>query len=135
MSIGPPKPSAPYQTPTISRKTPKPRVARFKGTSTKRERRVRGSIRIPIRGRYREVAPPERLVYTLAWDGTTGHAVIETTTFEDLGEGRTKVTTRSLFDNAKERDAMLDLGMETGLAQSHVALDRLLAKLVGQGGS
>jgi uncharacterized protein YndB with AHSA1/START domain len=51
---------------------------------------------------------------------------MDTTTFEDLGEDRTKVISRSLFDNAQERDAMLDLGMEAGVAQSHAALDRLL---------
>jgi uncharacterized protein YndB with AHSA1/START domain len=79
-------------------------------------------------GHYREVTPPERLVSTFAWDGMTGHAVVETTTFEDLGDDRTKVISRSLFDNTQERDAMLGLGMETGLAQSYIALDRLLAE-------
>lgn len=85
-------------------------------------------------GRYREIAPPERLVLTFAWDGMTGHAVIDTTTFEDLGDSRTKVVVRSLFDNPQERDAMLDLGMETGLAQSYAALDRLLAGSVAAQG-
>jgi uncharacterized protein YndB with AHSA1/START domain len=79
-------------------------------------------------GRYCEIAPPGRLVSTFTWDGMTGHAVVDTTTFEDLGDGRTKVIVRSLFDNPQERDAMLDLGMETGLAQSYAALDRLLAE-------
>jgi uncharacterized protein YndB with AHSA1/START domain len=85
-------------------------------------------------GYYREIAPPERLVSTFAWDGMTGHAVLETTTFEELGDGRTKVISHSLFDNTHERDAMLGLGMETGLAQSYTALDRLLAKSVAAQG-
>jgi uncharacterized protein YndB with AHSA1/START domain len=79
-------------------------------------------------GRYREVSPPERLVATFGWDGMAGHTVLETTTFEDLGEGRTKVISRSLFENRTDRDAMLGSGMEKGMAQSYAALDRLLAR-------
>jgi uncharacterized protein YndB with AHSA1/START domain len=78
-------------------------------------------------GSYREVTAPERLVYTFAWDGMSGHEIVDTTTFEDLGDGRTKVVSHSLFESTEERDGMLGLGMETGLAQSYAALDRLLA--------
>jgi uncharacterized protein YndB with AHSA1/START domain len=78
-------------------------------------------------GVYREVTPPERLVWTFAWDGMAGHAVLDTTTFEDLGDGRTKVVSHSLFQASQERDAMLGFGMQKGLDQSYAALDRLLA--------
>jgi uncharacterized protein YndB with AHSA1/START domain len=80
-------------------------------------------------GRYREVSPPERLVWTFEWDGMPGHVAVDTTTFEDLGDGRTKVITRSLFHTTEERDGMLNSGMQTGLDQSYAALDRLLAQL------
>jgi uncharacterized protein YndB with AHSA1/START domain len=79
-------------------------------------------------GIYREVTPPERLAWTFAWDGMAGHAVLDTTTFEDLGEGRTKVVSQSLFQTSQERDAMLGYGMQKGLEQSYAALDRLLAE-------
>ena len=82
-------------------------------------------------GRFREVTPPERLVQTFEWDGMPGHVAVETTTFEDLGDGRTKVVTTSLFHTTEERDGMLSSGMETGLNQSYAALDRLLAELAG----
>ena len=78
-------------------------------------------------GRYREVVPPERLVHTFEWDGMPGYVVIENTTFEDLGDGRTKVVAMSLFHTAGERDGMLHSGMELGLTQSYAALDRVLA--------
>ncbi|MBS1240585.1 MAG: Activator of Hsp90 ATPase 1 family protein [Gemmatimonadetes bacterium] len=78
-------------------------------------------------GRYREVTPPERLVQTFEWDGMPGYVAIETTTFEDLGDGRTRVVTLSLFHTTEERDGMLSSGMEEGLNQSYAALDRLLA--------
>lgn len=79
-------------------------------------------------GRYREVTPPERLVMTFEWDGMPGHVVVETATFEDLGDGRTRVVNMSLFHTTEERDGMLQSGMEQGLNQSYAALDRLLAR-------
>jgi len=78
-------------------------------------------------GRYREVTPPERIVHTFEWDGLPGYVVINDTTFEDLGDGRTKIVTTSLFYASEERDGMLASGMEEGLNQSYAALDRLLA--------
>jgi uncharacterized protein YndB with AHSA1/START domain len=82
-------------------------------------------------GRYREVTPQERLVQTFEWDGMPGYVAVETATFEDLGEGRTKVVTTSLFHTTEERDGMLRSGMEEGLNQSYAALDRLLASRAG----
>jgi uncharacterized protein YndB with AHSA1/START domain len=78
-------------------------------------------------GRYREVTPPERLVYTFEWDGMPGHVVVDAVTFEALGEDRTRVVTVSLFHTPEERDGMLSSGMEAGLQESYAALDRLLA--------
>ena len=78
-------------------------------------------------GRFREVTPPERLVMTFEWDGMPGHTLVETITLEDLGGGRTRVVTLSLFFTPEERDGMLGSGMEQGLDESYAALDRLLA--------
>jgi uncharacterized protein YndB with AHSA1/START domain len=80
-------------------------------------------------GRYREVTPQERIVQTFEWDGMPGHVVVETATFEDLGDGRTRVINTSLFHTTAERDGMLSSGMEQGLTQSYAALDGLLAKI------
>ena len=66
---------------------------------------------------------------TFEWDGMPGYVAIDTVTLEDLGDGRTKVVSTSLFHTAEERDGMLKSGMETGLNQSYEALDRVLAKL------
>jgi uncharacterized protein YndB with AHSA1/START domain len=80
-----------------------------------------------FRGTYREVTPPERIVQTFEWEGMPGHVVVETATFEDLGE-RTKVTAISLFHTSEERDGMLDSGMERGLTETHDRLAELLAQ-------
>ena len=80
-------------------------------------------------GRYREVTPPSHMAMTFEWDGMPGYVAVDTVTLEDLGDGRTKVVTVSLFHTTEERDGMLKSGMETGLNQSYEALDRVLAKL------
>ena len=79
-------------------------------------------------GRFREVTPPERIVQTFEWDGMPGHVMVNAMTLQDLGDGRTKVVTISLFHTREERDGMLKSGMEQGLNQSYAVLDRLLAK-------
>jgi uncharacterized protein YndB with AHSA1/START domain len=80
-------------------------------------------------GRYREVTPQERVVQTFEWDGMPGYVAVNTTTFEDLGDGRTRLVTTSLFHTPEERDGMLSSGMEQGLNESYAALDRLLVEL------
>lgn len=78
-------------------------------------------------GRFREITPQERIVQTFEWDGMPGYVTVDTATFVDLGDGRTKVVTDSLFHTTEERDGMMQAGMADGLNQSYAALDRLLA--------
>lgn len=78
-----------------------------------------------FKGVYREVAPPERIVQSFEWEGMPGHVVIETASFEALGE-RTRVRGVSLFHTTEERDGMLASGMEKGLSDSHDRLAELL---------
>ena len=80
-------------------------------------------------GRFREVSPQDRIVMTFEWDGMPGYVAVDTATFEDLGDGRTRVVTTSLFHTTEERDGMLKSGMEQGLSESYAALDRVLAGL------
>ncbi|HEX8940434.1 MAG TPA: SRPBCC family protein [Candidatus Limnocylindrales bacterium] len=80
-------------------------------------------------GRFREVSPPERMVQTFEWDGMPGYTSIQTAEFEDLGDGRTRVTTTVAFFAPEERDGMLQSGMQQGLDQSYEHLDALLAGL------
>jgi uncharacterized protein YndB with AHSA1/START domain len=80
-------------------------------------------------GRFREVTPQERIVRTFEWDGMPGHVIIESTTLEDLGDGRTRLIATSLFHTKEERDGMMSAGMEGGMNESYLALDRVLAAL------
>lgn len=80
-------------------------------------------------GRFREITPMERIAMTFEWDGMPGYTVLNTTVFEDLGDGRTRLVTTSLFFTTEERDGMLASGMEQGLNESYAALDRVLASM------
>lgn len=77
-------------------------------------------------GRFREVSPPSRIVWTFEWDGMPGYVAVETVVFEELGDGRTRLVTTSLFHTTEERDGALSSGMAEGVADSYAALDRLL---------
>jgi uncharacterized protein YndB with AHSA1/START domain len=75
------------------------------------------------------VTPQDRIVQTFEWDGMPAYVIIESAEFSDVGNGRTKVVSVSLFHTTDERDGMLESGMEEGLNQSYEALDRLLANM------
>ena len=79
-------------------------------------------------GRFREVTPQDRLVYTFEWDGMPAYVIIEDVRFVDRGDGRTTVVTDSLFYATEERDGFMASGMEGGLNESYAALDALLAR-------
>jgi uncharacterized protein YndB with AHSA1/START domain len=79
-------------------------------------------------GVYHEVRPPERLVSTFEFEGAPGHVVLDTATFEDLG-GKTRLTTRSVFQTIEDRDAMVQSGSEEGATESWDRLEELLSQL------
>jgi len=79
-------------------------------------------------GVYREIVPPERLVYTFEFEGMPGHVLLETVTFEEH-DGKTTLTDTALFQTVEDRDGMLKSGMEEGAAESLDRLEELLAKI------
>jgi uncharacterized protein YndB with AHSA1/START domain len=81
-------------------------------------------------GEYREIVPPERLVYTFEYEGMPGHVAVDTVTLEEHG-GKTKVTIHALFASKEDRDGMLASGAEWGANESWDQLDELLARLQG----
>jgi uncharacterized protein YndB with AHSA1/START domain len=81
-----------------------------------------------FRGTFRAIEPPELIEQTFEWEGMPGHIVVEIARFEDLGDGQTKVSTRTLFHTTEERDGMIASGMEIGMGESYEKLDELLAQ-------
>jgi uncharacterized protein YndB with AHSA1/START domain len=86
-------------------------------------------------GQFLEVTQPERIVWTFGWDGIPGQVAVEATTFEDLGNGWTKVISRSRFQTEEDRDAIVSLGMLAGRNLSYAALDQLVAESTGDAGA
>jgi len=78
-----------------------------------------------FRGEFKEIVPPERLVWTFGFEGMPGEPGIETFTFEEH-DGKTTLTTISHFDSIAMRDAVIKSGMEHGAAEMW---DRLEAHL------
>ena len=70
---------------------------------------------------------PDRIVQTFTWEGMPDDVALETLTFEDLGDGRTRLHATSLCDSFEARDAWLRSGMETGVNDGYAAIDRMLA--------
>jgi uncharacterized protein YndB with AHSA1/START domain len=79
-------------------------------------------------GEYRDVSPPERLVSTFEFEGMPGHVIVDTLTLEEI-DGRTRLTTTSVFASKEDRDGMIASGMESGAAESLDRLAELLASL------
>lgn len=77
-------------------------------------------------GVYREIVPPERLVYTFEWEGLPGHVHVETVTLESR-DGKTTVRDHALFQSVEDRDGMVKSGMEAGAAESMDRLAEFLA--------
>lgn len=79
-------------------------------------------------GVYHSVTPSEGLVYTFEFEGMPGHVLLETVTFEEQ-DGKTKMTTRDVFQTVEDRDGMLKSGMEGGAAETTDRFAELLKEL------
>ena len=78
-------------------------------------------------GSFHEVRPAERLVQTFTWEGMPDGVSLETMTFTDLGDGRTRTTAVSVVDSFETREAILASGMEVGVFEGYAKLDALLS--------
>ena len=78
-------------------------------------------------GCFHEVRPAQLIVQTFTYEGFPDGVALEKLVFEDLGNGRTRLTGTSLVDSFDERDAFVASGMETGVREGYERLDELLA--------
>jgi uncharacterized protein YndB with AHSA1/START domain len=78
-------------------------------------------------GSFHEVRPSERLVQTFTWEGMPDGVSLDTMTFEDLGNGRTRVVGLSVVDSMEARNAIMASGMDVGVQEGYQKLDELLA--------
>jgi uncharacterized protein YndB with AHSA1/START domain len=78
-------------------------------------------------GSFHEIRPTERLVQTFTWEGMPDGVSLDTMTFEDLGNGRTRVVGVSVVDSLESRDAIMASGMDVGVNEGYEKLDEILA--------
>ena len=66
-------------------------------------------------GSFHEVTPSERIIQTFEFEGMPepGHVLLETAKFDDV-DGKTLITTTSVFQSVADRDGMVASGMEKG---------------------
>jgi len=86
-------------------------------------------IKYAFHGVYHEVLAPQRIIGTFEYEGLPekGHVSLEITLFEELPNGRTKLTTQDVFMSVADRDGMIQSGMEEGVNDSYDRLEELLA--------
>lgn len=77
-------------------------------------------------GTYREVVPPERLVYTFEFEGMPGQIIIETVVLEER-DGKTTVKVTDEFDSVEQRDGAVAAGMKEGAVESMERFGELLS--------
>jgi uncharacterized protein YndB with AHSA1/START domain len=78
-------------------------------------------------GSFHEVRPSELIVQTFTFEGFPDGVALERLVFEDLGNGRTRLTATSLVDSFEGRDAFVASGMADGVREIYERLDELLA--------
>jgi uncharacterized protein YndB with AHSA1/START domain len=76
-----------------------------------------------VHGSFHDVLSNELIVQTFTPDGAPDLVILEKHRFEDLGDGRTRLTATSLVDNFEFRDSFI----AAGLAEGYDKLDALLA--------
>jgi len=80
-------------------------------------------------GSFHEMRPNELIVQTFTFEGMPDGVALERLVFEDLGAGRTRLTTTSLVDSFEGRDGFVASGMEVGVREGYQKLDEVLAEL------
>lgn len=79
-------------------------------------------------GVFHSVKPDVLLVQTFEFEGMPDHVALDTTSFDDLGDGRTRIHIHSVFPSIEARDMAVASGMNVGITDSMERLDELLAR-------
>jgi len=78
-----------------------------------------------FRGVFHSMAA-ENMVQTFEFDGAPGHVSLDTQKLVDIGGGRSRLTSRTVFQTVADRDAMAESGMAEGVEDGYNRLDELL---------
>ena len=79
-------------------------------------------------GEYREIEPPQRLVFTEIYDPFPDAGSLVTSVLTEEG-GKTRLTVTGLYPSREVRDIVIGTGMEKGAAISYDRLEDLVQEL------
>jgi len=82
-------------------------------------------------GVYREIAPPERLVYTEIFEQFPDTESVVTAVFTEEN-GKTRLAVTALYPSLEVRDVVLKSGMEKGAAISYDRMEDVVSRLKAQ---
>ena len=80
-------------------------------------------------GVYHVVRDNEFAIQTFEFEGFPDVVSIESLTFEDLGDGRSRVRGHATYPSMEARDGMVSSGMESGMSEGYERLDKVLTSL------
>jgi uncharacterized protein YndB with AHSA1/START domain len=80
-----------------------------------------------FRGVFHSVVKDELVIQTFEFEAVPNQVAIETMTLTDLGNGRTRLHTHSVYPSVEGRDAAVASGMEHGIRDSMDRLEELCA--------
>lgn len=101
--------------------------ARHGGTWTLVQRDPDGNEHA-FRGVFHGEQTAELSMRTFEWLGMPGHVSFETLRLEDLGDGRTRAHSVSVFTSTEDRDGMAG-SMDVGVREGYERLDEMLTSL------
>jgi uncharacterized protein YndB with AHSA1/START domain len=80
-----------------------------------------------FRGVYHGEPSADLSMRTFEWEGLPGHVSFEWMRIEDLGDGRSRVHSDTVFMSVEDRDGMIESGMDVGVNEGYARLDQILA--------
>lgn len=87
---------------------------------------IDGDARYEFRGTFHTVRENEFAIQTFEFLGFPDVVSIETLTFIDLGDGRSKLVGHATYPSLEARDGMVQSGMEGGMADGYDRLEEIL---------
>ena len=85
-------------------------------------------LKFGFRGVFHTVRDNEFAVQTFEFEGMPDQIAIEFLWFDDLGDGRSRLRGRSIGRTVEGRDAMVESGMEHGMAQGYDRLESIVTR-------
>src|SRR5437899_2105518 len=82
-------------------------------------------------GVHHDIVAPERIVATFEFEGVPGHVLLQTVTFEPLGQ-KTRLVEQLVYQSVADRDGMVASGMQRGSDESMDRMAELLANMQAQ---